>query len=73
MASMHRLQPTAWLAQRLGLSITTIERLRAQNSSDLPPHLTIGHSIRYDEMAVENWLRQRLQAQYPAASEGKQP
>ena len=50
---LHRLMPTSWLAQRLNISVTTIERLRAQQSPDLPPHVTIGKSIRYDERVVE--------------------
>jgi predicted DNA-binding transcriptional regulator AlpA len=57
--TLHRLQPTSWLAQKLNISVTTIERLRAQNSPDLPPHLTIGKSIRYDDRVVEMWLRNR--------------
>lgn len=58
--TLHRLQPTSWLAQELNISVTTIERLRAQNSPDLPPHLTIGKSIRYDDRVVEMWLRNRF-------------
>lgn len=57
----NRLKTTEWLAQRLQVSVTTIERLRAQHTPDLPPHLTIGRSIRYDPVAVEAWLTQRLQ------------
>lgn len=51
-----QLKDTAWLAKRLNLSETTIERLRVRKSSDIPPHLTIGRSIRYDVNIVENWL-----------------
>ena len=55
------LQSTAWLAKRLGLSVSTVERLRSQAPSDMPPHLIIGqHTIRYDELAVEKWLADRL-------------
>ncbi len=57
----NRLKTTEWLAQRLQVSITTIERLRAQHTPDLPPHITIGRSIRYDPVAVESWLAHRLQ------------
>ena len=60
MKILHRLQPTAWLAQRLNISVTTIERLRARNSPDLPPSVTIGSSIRYDDVLVEEWLRNRM-------------
>lgn len=56
----QQMRTTGWLAKRLGLSIATIERLRAQKSTDLPPHIAIGKSIRYDELAVEAWLRERF-------------
>ncbi|MFZ2854348.1 MAG: helix-turn-helix domain-containing protein [Rhodocyclaceae bacterium] len=56
------LRSTRWLAHRLGLSITTIERLRASRSPDLPPLIVIGKSIRYDEAAVELWLTERSSA-----------
>lgn len=56
----NSLQSTAWLAKRLGLSVSTIERLRAQNEGDLPPHLVVGRrTIRYDEAVVEGWLAGR--------------
>lgn len=38
----NTLQPTSWLAKRLGLSVSTIERLRARGEGQLPPHLVIG-------------------------------
>lgn len=59
--TVQQLRPTSWLAQRLGLSVATIERLRVQKSPDLPPHVTIGRSIRYDENVVAAWLRERMQ------------
>jgi predicted DNA-binding transcriptional regulator AlpA len=55
------LLPTSWLADRLGLSVTTIERLRSKKSPDLPPHVLIGKSIRYDEAVVERWLDSKMQ------------
>lgn len=55
------LKDTAWLANRLGLSISTIERLRARERDDIPPHVMIGRSIRYDEATVEQWLVEQLQ------------
>jgi hypothetical protein len=58
---MTQLQDTAWLARRLNLSESTIERLRAKGGSELPPHLSIGHSIRYDVDVVDFWCKQRLQ------------
>jgi predicted DNA-binding transcriptional regulator AlpA len=54
------LKSTLWLSVRLGLSIRTIERLRAINSPELPPHLVIGGSIRYDERQVNTWINNRL-------------
>ena len=56
------LRPTRWLAQRLGLSISTIERLRTAGSPDLPTAILIGNSIRYDQNVVEKWLLNRQQA-----------
>lgn len=56
----NTLQPTSWLAKRLGLSVSTIERLRARGEGQLPPHLVIGlHTIRYDVAVVEDWLAAR--------------
>ena len=57
MSEINQMRSTGWLAQRLGLSVTTIERLRAQGSQDLPPCRTIGKSKRYDEQVVEQWIR----------------
>lgn len=60
--TVRSLQPTRWLAQRLGLAISTIERLRARGDRNLPPHVVIGpQSIRYDEAVVEAWLAARMQ------------
>ncbi|WP_374266702.1 helix-turn-helix transcriptional regulator [Zoogloea sp.] len=66
----NTLQSTSWLAKRLGLSTSTIERLRARGEGQLPPHLVIGrHTIRYDVAVVEEWLavRQHGQASKPAS------
>ncbi len=58
---VRALQPTRWLAQRLGLSVSTIERLRARGDRNLPPHVLIGpQTIRYDEAVVEAWLAARM-------------
>ena len=66
----NTLQPTSWLAKRLGLSVSTIERLRARGEGQLPPHLVIGrHTIRYDVSVVEAWLG----AQQGLPREGIQP
>lgn len=50
----NKMRSTSWLAQRLALSVTTIERLRAKQPTELPPCHSIGKSKRYDEQAVEN-------------------
>ncbi|MCX7091983.1 MAG: helix-turn-helix domain-containing protein [Methylobacter sp.] len=55
------LKDTIWLAERLGLSVSTIERLRARFSKDIPAHLTIGKSIRYDLATVEKWIADKMQ------------
>lgn len=55
------LKDMAYLAERLGLSVSTVERLRLKGSKDIPPHLTIGKSIRYDIATVEKWLAGKLQ------------
>jgi predicted DNA-binding transcriptional regulator AlpA len=65
--STTSLKDTAWLANRLGLSISTIERLRIRDRDDIPPHVTIGRSIRYDEVTVEKWLVEQLQGVSHAA------
>ena len=55
------LRDTNWLAKRLNLSVTTIERFRAKGSSILPPAIRIGSSIRYDEDVVDAWLKRRME------------
>jgi predicted DNA-binding transcriptional regulator AlpA len=71
MSEIYQMRSTSWLAQRLGLSVTTIERLRAQGSLDLPPCHTIGKSKRYDEQAVEQWIRERNLARAPSHPQEK--
>ena len=51
---------TRELAERLGLSLSTIERMRAEESPDLPPHLRFGSSSRYHPWMVEWWLEKRV-------------
>lgn len=63
----NTLQSTSWLAKRLGLSVSTIERLRSSGEGQLPPHLVIGrHTIRYDVAIVEDWLATRQQGRITA-------
>ncbi len=74
---VRALQPTRWLAQRLGLSVSTIERLRARGDRNLPPHVLIGpQTIRYDEAVVEAWLAARMgvaETQMPVAPDVSAP
>lgn len=68
----HSLKSSSWLAQRLGVSITTIERLRAAGASKLPPAINIGKSIRYDEAQVELWLQEHQNAPSENATQQSQ-
>jgi predicted DNA-binding transcriptional regulator AlpA len=68
----QELKTSQWLADRLGLSLSTVERLRAKQSPDLPPHLTIGKSIRYDAAVVETWLQQQLNHQQTTNGESNE-
>jgi len=51
-----QLHDTKWLAKRLNLSVSTIEKLRAQNSQELPIPIQINKTIRYSDSYVEWWL-----------------
>jgi len=51
-----QLHDTKWLAKRLNLSVSTIEKLRAQNSQELPKPIQINKTIRYSDSYVEWWL-----------------
>ena len=55
-----RMRDSKWLADRLGLSITTLERMRAEKSKDLPPHIKLGTVYRYDYKYVDWWIQKRL-------------
>jgi predicted DNA-binding transcriptional regulator AlpA len=62
MNNMNELKPTQWLADKLGVSISTIERWRARGEHNLPPHIQLGGVIRYDEREVEAWIQTRMQS-----------
>jgi predicted DNA-binding transcriptional regulator AlpA len=57
------LKNTKWLAKKLNLSRSTIERLRKTNSNSLPPYILLGTNIRYDANTVDKWISQHQQAQ----------
>lgn len=69
---VESLKTTEWLAKRLGISVTTIERMRANNSPAIPPHIKVGSSIRYSEEYVERWIKELMEAVHrvPEALEG---
>ena len=72
--SVRPLQPTSWLAKRLGLSVSTVERLRSRGCDTLPPHIVIGgHSIRYDELVVEAWIEKRMRPDAEVAPPASAP
>lgn len=60
LSPQHCLMPTAWLAEKLGLSVSTVERLRRHQPDQLPPHVSIGRTIRYDTQVVDDWLRKKM-------------
>ena len=59
------LHDSQWLATKLGISISTIERLRACESDDIPKAIIINRSIRYCEHYVEWWIQKRLSPDTP--------
>lgn len=60
MAIRTCLKNTQWLAGRLGLSVTTVERMRTEAPNSLPPHIKLGSVYRYDVVFCEWWLQKRL-------------
>lgn len=66
----HPLMPTSWLAEKLNLSVSTVERLRSHHPDQLPPHVAIGRTIRYDERVVDAWLQKKMGT--PPLDEGAQ-
>lgn len=58
---MKQLKDTKWLAARLGVSKSAIEKLRAYQPEALPAHVRIGRSVRYDEQTVEQWIMSNME------------
>lgn len=50
------LRTSEWLAKRLGISLSTLERYRSKKVISLPPYIMVGNVIRYDEKVVDEWL-----------------
>lgn len=54
------LKNSQWLADTLGLSLSTIKKLRCEDHLSLPPWIKIGKSYRYDEKVVAAWLDKKF-------------
>jgi len=61
-----KLHDTKWLAETLDLSISTIEKLRSEQSNEIPPSININKTIRYSESYVGWWLQQKLDSTTPS-------
>ena len=59
------LHDSKWLAAKLGISVSTIERLRAEKSDDIPQAIIINRTIRYCENYIEWWIQKRLAPDTP--------
>jgi predicted DNA-binding transcriptional regulator AlpA len=57
------LKNSKWLADTLGLSLSTIKKLRFDDPLALPPWIKIGNSYRYDENVVKAWLEKKFNKQ----------
>ena len=71
MTESHNLKDTKWLAEKLGLSVTTIEKRRAEKPDELPQHINIGKTIRYDECFVNTWIQAKMKPNSPAITKGE--
>jgi len=61
-----KLHDTKWLAETLDLSLSTIEKLRSEQSEDIPKAVIINKSIRYSESYVWWWLQRKLDSTTPS-------
>jgi predicted DNA-binding transcriptional regulator AlpA len=62
---------TRQLADKLGISVATIERWRAQGEPELPPHIQLSSgAIRYNPLEVQFWLDSKTQKAKPKVSSG---
>jgi len=48
------------LANYLKISKSQVDKLRAYSPSDLPPHIKIGHSVRYCPDTVKLWISSQM-------------
>lgn len=58
---MKRLMDSKWLAERLGVSLSSVQKLRAYEPEKLPKAVRIGRAVRYDPETVETWIMENMQ------------
>ncbi len=63
MNNPEKLRTTEWLAQYLGLSVRTLEKMRSKQPELLPPCIRLNRSTRYDQQAVDEWLQEKRRDQ----------
>jgi len=63
------LHDSKWLAEKLNLSVSTIEKFRAEKPDDLPKPIIINKSIRYCETHVDWWIQKQLEPNLPGFDE----
>ena len=57
MDKLKTLLTTRQLAEKLGVSVATIERWRANNEQDQPPYIRLSSgAVRYNPIEVQYWL-----------------
>lgn len=59
-SSLQVLQNSAWLAQRLSVSISAINKARVYQPDTIPPHINIGRTVRYCPNVVEQWIANNM-------------
>lgn len=59
---MERLLKEAEVAKILNVSYIFLRAARAKGRTDIPPHVRIGRSVRYVPKDVEEWVKQRQNA-----------
>jgi len=59
------------LANYLKISKSQVDKLRAYSPSDLPPHIKIGHSVRYCPDTVKLWISDKVVETNPLDNRGQ--
>jgi excisionase family DNA binding protein len=50
---------TEEVAQLLRVSVSSVVGWRTSQKRDSPPFIKVGHSVRYDKTALDQWLESR--------------